>query len=165
MGKMEFSAEVKLHGLFLKDPERAIVIFEEEFGKFLDEGTSYLMRLVLRGMPVFKGELRGRTFREIRGRGLNMRGIVANPLAKAGFIERGKPPHVPNYANLADWVRIKLGLTGSDLYAVLTVIARNIKARGISPHWMFKNAWDKGKTQLQPMLDKTAERIKERWDQ
>jgi len=160
---LEFGAEIKLQGLFLKDPERALSIFGEEFGKALDEATSFLMRQVIRGTPVHTGALRGSIFREIRGRGLDIRGIVATNLAYSSFIETGLPAHTPNYDNLAGWIRLKMGLSGKDLYAMLQVIAGNIKERGIRPHFMFKKAFDAGKMQVQKMLDKAAKRVVERW--
>lgn len=155
--------DVKLKGLFLKDPPRAIKIFEEEFGKALEEGTSFLMRQVIRGTPVHTGALGDSIFREIRGRGLDLRGVVATNSQYANFIETGLPAHEPNYGNLADWIRLKLGLTGSRLYAVLQVVSRQIKAKGVRPRFMFKKAFNLGKMKVQGMLDKAARRIVDRW--
>jgi hypothetical protein len=163
MAKMEMGAELKLQGLFLRDPDKAIKIFEEEFGKALDESTSFLMRTVIRGTPVHSGALRGSVFREIRGRGLAMHGVVATNWPYAEFIETGQPAHTPNYANLADWIRLKLGLSGDHLYAVLQVIAKQIRTRGIRPHFMFKKAFEAGRMRVQGILNEAASRIIERW--
>lgn len=164
MAEFQIGAEIKLQGLFLIDPKRALLIFEEEFGKALEEGTSFLMREVIRGTPVFGGNLRGSIFREIRGKGLNLHGVVATNLSYANFIETGEPAHIPNYGNLADWIRLKLGLTGQHLYAVLQVISRQIARQGIRPRFMFKNAFEIGKMQVQGMLNRAASKIIDRWE-
>lgn len=163
MAKFKMGVDVKLHGLFLRDPVKAVKIFEEEFGKALEEGTSYLMRQVIRGTPVHTSALKGSIFREIRGRGFNMRGVVATNSQYASFIETGLPAHTPNYGNLADWIKLKLGLSGQHLYAVLQVIVKQIKTKGVRPHFMFKKAFNLGKMKVQGMLDKAANRIVERW--
>lgn len=158
-------AQVKIQGFFLENPDRALSIFEEEFSKSLETATSFLMRAVLRGAPVHTGTLRSSVFREIRGTGLSLKGIVATNLAYSRFIETGKPAHEPNYDNLANWIRMKMGLSGRHLHAVLQVVARQIRTRGVRPRRMFEKAFNLGKNTVQGMLDQTATRIIERWEQ
>jgi len=162
---MEYTAEIKIEGLMLKDPDKALSIFEEELGKAFQEATSFILALVKRGTPVHSGNLANSIDTEIRGSGLNLHGIVGTALPYSSFIETGRPPHIPNYANLADWVRLKLGLQGKELYAVLQVIARKISRVGVEPHWMFKRAFNLSQEGVQKILDKTAERIIKRWNE
>jgi len=159
---MEISIDLKKIGTLLNDHPKSIAIFEEEVGKIFEEGTSFLMREVVRGTPVYRGHLAGSVFREVKGSGLGLHGLVATPLAYASFIETGEPPHVPNFGNLAEWVRAKMGLTGSNLYAVVTVISRKMATSGVKPHFMFKRAFETGKIEIQKIINRAEKRIIER---
>jgi len=162
----DFNIEVKLNlkGLLLKDFSKTMRIFSEEFGKLFEEGTAFLMKGVLRGTPVWRGVLANSVFREVKGTALNLHGTVATPLNYSGFIETGQPAHTPNFGNLAEWVRAKMGLSGSDLYAVTKVISRKIAVSGIKPNFMFKKAFETGKLELPKMVRKTEKRIINRWE-
>lgn len=163
---MAFKIEIKtdIKGLLLKDFNKAMRIFEDEFSKLFEEGTSFLLREVMHGTPVWRGTLVGSEFKEVKGSALNLHGIVATPMSYAGMVETGLPAHTPNLDNLAQWVHAKMGLTGSHLYAVVNVIGRKISQSGINPHFMFRNAFEKGKIEIDKMVQKTEKKIIERWD-
>lgn len=164
-GNFNINVKLDMKGMFLKNPTKALQIFSEEFGKLFEEGTAFLMREVLRGTPVWRGTLVNSVFREVKGTALNLHGMTATPLAYAGFIEKGEPAHTPNLDNLSEWVRAKMGLTGSNLYAVTKVISRKIATSGVKPHFMFQKAFETGKLELPKMIDKTEKRIINRWNQ
>lgn len=164
---VQLSVDARVRGLFLQNPEKAATIFADEFRKFLDEATSFTLRRVVIGTPVFSGTLRGSMFREIRGRAMQQYGVVATPLHYARPIETGGfPPKYPNIGNLADWVRLKLGITEpEDIDRVTFLIARAIKSRAgfKKAHWMFRNAFKAIYLKAQGMLDKAANRVIQRW--
>ena len=161
---MRFDVQLNITGMFLKDPKKAMGIFAEEFGKLFEEATSFCMRAVVRGTPVFRGALSEATFREVRGTGLALHGLVANPLAYAGFIETGRPAHTPDFNQLAEWVRTKMGLEGAPLYAVTRAIAQKISKSGIRPRSMFQKGFETAKMEIPKMIEKTESRIIQRWN-
>ena len=108
MAKFKLGAEVKMQGMFLANPTKAIRIFEEEFKKALEESSALIQRDVIRGTPVHTGNLRNSIFREIRGRGFSLHAIIGTPVIYANWIETGKPAHFPNTENLKEWVSEKL---------------------------------------------------------
>ena len=164
MAKFEMKAEVKMHGIFLTDPPRAIRIFEEEFKKALEESSALIQRDLIRGTQVHTSNLRNSIFREIRGRGISLHAIIGTPVVYANFIETGNPAHFPNVENIKGWVRLKLGVTGQALDKLTFIIARRMSVRGLKKaHFMFRNAFLKGKLKAQSILDKSARRIVERW--
>ncbi len=164
MSKMQLGAEVKLTGLFLRDPKKAILIYEQEFKKALDEGSSLLLRMVIRGTPVFSGSLSGSFFRETRGRGLDLHAVVSGPLVQTSFVETSQPAHFPPLANIREWTRLKLGVTGTQLDKITFLIARRMSKVGLKKaHWMFQKAFTKGKVTVQRILDKAALIIVKKW--
>lgn len=162
----EIKIDSRVQGLFLKDPERAATIFAEEFKKFYEEMTSLGLRKTVAGTPVFSGNLAGSEFREIRGSGLDLHGIIATPIIYARPIETGEFPSFPNVAGMHDWVRLQLGITDpKEIDKVTFLVARAIAQRkGFKKaHWMFRNAYIFLKQKAQGILNKAANRIIERW--
>lgn len=168
MAKFQLGAEIKFKGMFLSNPSMALRVFEKEFGKALDTSLALFYRLVVRGTPVHGGGYKNSIFREKRGRGLALHGIVGTPLPQGGFIETGKPAHFPNVDNLRDWVRLKLGVSGQQLDKLTFVIGRSL-ARGTSKfqkangYRMFQKAFNQGRMRVQGIMDKAARRITEIW--
>jgi len=156
---MKYEIKLNIKGLLLKYPERALMILEDEFSKGLDESLGFIMREVVRGTPIFHGQAAESVFKEIRGSGMYLHGVVASNLNRIGFLEEGIPAHTPNYANLSEWIRLKLGLTGPHLYAVLQVISKQIVKRGIKPAFMFKKAWAAGQIEVEKIMKKVEERV------
>ncbi len=164
---VQLSIDVKVRGLFLKDPVKASRIFVEEWKNFLEEASSFTLRRVGIGTPVWQGSLANSEFREIRGNGLDMHAIVATPSAYAMPMETGQfPAKYPNISAIADWVRGKLGIGDpKDIERVSFLIARAIKTRGgfRKAHWMFRNAFAMLNNKAQGMLNRAANRIIARW--
>jgi len=165
MAKMELGVEVKLQGLFLRDPQKAIGIFEEEFGKALDETSSLMLRKVDKYTPRgVTGNFAGSLFREKRGRGFAMYAVVGTPMQVVGQRLENGVPYEPNLGPLIEWVKLKLGLSISHAYAVAKVIKRRISSKGmVNIARMFQKGFQEGKPLAQRILDKAAKRIIERW--
>lgn len=164
MANLELGLDVKLQGLFLRDPDKAIKIFEEEFGKALDESSSLMLFEVDKRTPRgITGDLAGSLFREKRGSGFALHAVVATPLRYAKLVEEGIP-YDPFLPSLFEWVKKKLGLEDRHAWAVAKVIKRNISVRGQSvARFMFKKGFEAGKAKVQTILDKAETRIIERW--
>ncbi len=161
---LQLGAEVKLQGLFIEDPDKALKIFEEEFGKALDQSSSLMLFEVDKRTPRgVTGDLAGSLFRERRGSGFDMFAIVATPLYYAKRVEEAIP-YDPETAALFEWVKKKMGLEDRHAWAVTKVIKRNISARGQRvARLMFKKGFEAGRAKAQLILDKAAARIVERW--
>jgi len=164
----DFKIEIKTNfsGLLKKDFNKTMRIFEEELRKVFEEGLAFLESKVKQGTPNWKGHLVDNIARgQIRGSGLGIYGSVFTNVVYGEFIESGFPTHAfPNFYNLADWVRSKLGLEGTDLYLVTRTIARNIANSGILGKHMFEKGWEAGKLEIPKMVEKAEKRIIERWD-
>lgn len=166
MAKMELGVEVKLHGLFLRDPKKALDVFEEEFGKALDEASSLMLRKVDKYTPRgVTSNFAGSLFREKRGRGFKMHAIVGTPMQAVGVrLERGIP-YDSNIGPLIEWVRLKLGFDIRHAFAVAKVIRRRLSQKGmVNVARMFQKGFNEGKPLAQRILDKAAKRIVKRWE-
>jgi len=164
MAKLELDAKIELKGLFLRDPNKAISIFEEEFGKALDEASSMFLRKVNKYTPRYTGTFAGSLFREKRGQGFGIHAIIGTPLQIQGRrLEYGEP-YSPDFRALVEWVRFKFGVSLSESFALAKVIKRNISRRGmVNVARMFKRGFEEGKGLAQGILDKAAKKIMERW--
>jgi hypothetical protein len=164
---MELSIKLNLKGMLLQNPDKAMIIFQDELGKLFEEGLVFIHGRVLKGTPHWQWHLSENIARgPIRGSGLGIYGSVFTNVIYGNFIEEGFPIHAfPNFYNLADWVKAKLGLTGPDLYAVTRVISTKIASYGIKGKFMFKKAFEEGEKELPKMIDRTEKRIIERWNQ
>ena len=100
MTKFEISTEIKLSGLFAKEPQEAIRIYVEEFRRALNQTSSLIMRDVIRGTPVHQGTAKSSVFRELRGKGLSLHAVVGTPLIYMHVLETSQPPNWPNVDNL-----------------------------------------------------------------
>lgn len=165
---VQLSIDVRVRGLFLKDPVKASKIFVDEWENFLEEASSFTLRRTAIGTPVWQGTLANSEFRELRGNGLDMHAIIATPSIYARGMETAEfPATYPNIAAITDWVRGKLKITDpAKLERASFLIARAIKTRaGFSKaHWMFRNAFAMLSNKAQGMLNKAANRIIKRWD-
>ena len=161
---LELGADIKLQGLFIQDPNKALAIFEEEFGKALDTVSSLMFFEVDKRTPRgVTGNLAGSLFRERRGSGFAMYAVVATPVLHAKPVEEGIP-YEPDLPPLVDWVQKKLNLETRHAWAVAKVIKRNISARGQQvARFMFQKGFEAGRTKGQLVFDKAAAKIIERW--
>ncbi len=164
MPGLKLDMKIKFQGLFLKDPVKAIKIYEEEMKKGFEQSTSLILREVDKRTPRgVTGHLAGSLFREVRNVGMDMFGVVATPLFYAKRVEEGIP-YDPNFASLLEWVRIKLGLSGSHAFAVTKVIRRNISKRGQKvAKWMFERGFQAGKLKALKIMERARDKVVTRW--
>ena len=164
---MEIEIKLNLKGMLLKDPNKAMDILEDELGKLFEEGLAFIHSRVLKATPVWQGHLSENIARgPISGSGLGIHGTVFSNIIYGNFIEEGFPIHaIPNIENLADWVKAKMGLSGSDLYMVSRAIARKIASYGIKGRFMFKKGFEEGERELPKMIERAESRIIGRWNQ
>ena len=167
MAKFELGVELKLRGLFLEDPGKALTVFEEEFGKALDETSSLMLRKVDKYTPRgVTGNFAGSLFRERRGRGFGMQAVVGTPLQLQGSRLEEGIAYDPALPPLIEWARLKLGLETSHAFAVAKVIKRRISQSGMkNVARMFQKGFNEGRPMAQKILDKAARRIAIRWGQ
>lgn len=165
MAKFELGVELKLQGLFLTNPDKALLVFGEEFGKALDETSSLMLRKVDKYTPRgVTGNFAGSLFRERRGRGFGMQAVIGTPLQAQGQRLENGTPYDPALPPLIEWAKTKLGLETSHAFAVAKVIKRRISQSGMkNVAHMFQKGFAEGRPIAQMILDKAAERIKNRW--
>lgn len=164
MANFKIDISTKIQGLLLKDINRAIKIIEEELEKIFTEILLFLREKVKDNTPEWNGNLiRSITMGNIRGSGLGIYGSTFTNIIYGQFIETGQPIHnFPNFNNLADWVRSKLKLEGSDLYLVTRVIQRKIANSGIKGHFMFQKGFEDGEREIPKMLDRMMKNVESR---
>lgn len=92
--------------------------------------------------PVNQGALRAGTTTDILGRGVNIQGVISNPLVYALPVENGrKPGRMPPVDAIQLWV-IRKGIAGrDDSRSVAFLIARAIGRRGTKGAFMFKKGY------------------------
>jgi len=156
---MEYSVKINVEGAYLKNPDLFIQVAGEELAKLLTESTTFVLGIVQRGTPIHIGALLNSEFKEVRGLGLSLHGVVATPNVYSSFIETGQPAHTPNFDELLTLVRLKLGLSGQVLYAVTNAIGNKIGRQGIKGRFMFQKGFKEGATKLPEMIKKTEEAI------
>jgi len=161
MAEFKITSSVKISGSFLKKMERSVKIWEDEMRTTLNIATENIKRRVQAGIPVNTSNLRGKTFSDIRGVGLNIHGIVANPSVYAFPVEKGRGADKkwPNIIGISQWVKRKLGLSGRELESATFLIGQKIQKKGITGRFMFRQAFDFGKTYVQTLLDNTVRKI------
>ena len=79
-------------------------------------------------------------------------GQVGTALNYAESVELGTRPHFPPVAPLADWARAKLGLSEDDAARVAFAIARKISQHGTKGAFMFTNAVEATREQIEAMI-------------
>lgn len=168
MGKPLLELEMKTEGVYLKNPEKAIPIWEDEITTALENILAFLHGKVSAKMPKnITGYLRGSVSTDIRGKGFNLHGVVGTPAKYAMAIEKGYPAgKFPNISAIKVWARSKFGGgRGEDARAYL--IARAIFRRGYKePHrkgWkMFGDTFKENKAKVIEFLDKANKRVVKR---
>lgn len=122
------------------DPRR----FDRQARAAMDESLAFLQHEVQTHTPVFQGTLRGGIFTEVRGHGVDLRGIVAPSPATVQYavvVERGRRPgaKLPPRGPIQRWAQLVLG-DGSLWF----VVARAIARRGTKGQHMFEQAAQAG---------------------
>lgn len=161
MAQPPLTIAVDMRGVLLKNPEKADDIYTEEMSKSMREGVSKMEKDVKARTPVGAvGALRGSVFSEIRGRGLNLHGIVSSPSAYAEAVEVGQEPHFPPPEPLEAWVKGVFGLTNKrQIRRVAYAIGRAISRFGVEGRFMFRNAFQANKERVIRLLEDARDRI------
>ena len=84
--------------------------------------------------------------------GAGVEASVGSALNYAESVELGTKPHFPPVAPLADWARAKLGLSEDDAARVAWMIARKISKQGTQGAFMFTNAVDATREQIEAII-------------
>ncbi|GAH61381.1 unnamed protein product, partial [marine sediment metagenome] len=101
---------METQGVYLKNPEKAIPIWEEEIRTALEKILAFLHGKILPRTPSTTGYLRGSVSTEIRGNKLDLHGVVGSPAKYAMAIEKGYPAgKFPNIDAIKMWARSKFG--------------------------------------------------------
>jgi hypothetical protein len=152
---------------FLDQTEGAERVAEREATRTMQASLSAIEEQVVARTPVNTGALRGATATELfRGTGLNMRGMVLNPLVYGMPVEYGrKAGKMPPPAAIQYWVQRK-GITFTDdqgkiisAEATAWLIARAIGARGTKGAFMFKRGFEAAEPHVLAAWDSLLSRI------
>ncbi|MDX1491279.1 MAG: hypothetical protein R3332_08330 [Pseudohongiellaceae bacterium] len=86
-------------------------------------------------------------------------GLVIGSAPHTLPIELGTKPHFVPIQPLQDWVEYKLGLEGSEAKSVAFAISRTIARRGTKGHFMFRDAFNSNKDQVEKIIADAVPRI------
>ena len=89
-------------------------------------------------------------------------GEVGTPLDYAIPVEFGSRPHRPPVQPLADWAKAKLGVSDDEAEGVGWAIASKIAKEGTEGAFMFTNALDSARPQIEVIFAQARQRIVDR---
>lgn len=153
--------KVDMRGVLMKDPPKAIKIYEREMGAAMRTSVSKLEADVKRGTPVGATTfLRGSIFSAVRGTGLNLHGVVASNSVYAEPVELGSAPHWPPPGPIELWVQRVLGVSDAkEIRRTAYVISRKISKTGTAARHMFRNAFQANKEKITRLLEAARDRV------
>jgi hypothetical protein len=160
----EFSARVEGP---LADSREAVQVVGQEIHRGMATAVQELERRVRARAPggvLQDAGLRGSIAGEVRGRGLDIHGVVGSPLPYAAVVELGRragakqPP--PGALDL--WVKRILGVPGEEVRRVAFLVGRAIARRGIPGRFMFRDALASFRPQLSQIFDDVGAAIARR---
>jgi hypothetical protein len=163
---IEYEVSVQVRGP-LADSREAVQIMGQEVHRGMATAVAELERRVRARTPggVFKDAgLRGSIAGEVRGRGLDVRGVVGSPLPYAAVVELGRragakqPP--PGALDL--WVKRILGVQDTEVRRVAFLVSRAIARRGIPGRFMFRDALASFRPQLSQIFEEVGAAIARR---
>lgn len=140
--------------------ERAPQIAQAEMERFMHAATQFLEGEVKERTPGAHGTLKQSIGSEVRSLADAVIGVVGTPLSYALPVEIGTRPHFPPVAAIQDWVRVKLGLDGPEGRSAAFAIARKIAKRGTKGAFMFRDALEASRAELERQLQLAVEAIK-----
>jgi len=162
---LELTMEVK--GVYLKNPEKAIPIWEDEIMTALEKVLAFLHGKISAKMPEnVTGYLRGSVASEIRGKGLNLHGVIGTPAEYAMAIEKGYPAgKFPNIDAIRKWADSRFGASEfSEQRAIKIAIV--ISRRGYRDRkkgWgMFEKTFNENEAKVIKFLDEANARVVKR---
>lgn len=139
---------------------RAPGIVREELHRFVLGATQHLEAEVKDRTPQGAHGLLAQSINsEVGNLADGVLGVVGSPLPYAIPVELGTKPHFPPVQALKDWVRFKLGKTGTEVRRVAYLVARKIAKRGTKGHFMFLDAFQDSEPELHRQFENTVARI------
>lgn len=143
--------------------KQAPEIVAEELTRSILESELLLEREVKEGTPTATGVLRESIgARPPQRLADSVIGVVGTSISYAIPVELGTKPHFPPATALADWARIKLGVSADEAQRVGFLIARAISRRGTKPAAMFQRAFQQQRGQVEAILRRGVEAIARR---
>lgn len=140
--------------------EAAPEIASAQLEVFMHAATQFLEGEVKERTPGAHGTLKQSVSSEVSNLSDAVIGVVGSPLSYALPVEIGTRPHFPPVAAIEDWVKVKLGLGGPEAHGVAFAIARKIAKQGTKGAFMFRNALEASRAELERQLQLTVEAIK-----
>lgn len=146
-------------------------IYDEYARPAMEEAVAYILAKVVQKTPADTGILRGSIQSEIRGRSLNMQGIVATSSDYAPAVEYGLPVghSISPLDSLQRWVEHK-GITYTTKEGrvatsrqIAYMIARVIQKKGTTGKAMFQTSMDESERFVLDLFDKVNVRFLERF--
>jgi len=151
----------------LADSREAVQVMGQEIHRGMQTAVAELERRVRARAPagvMADAGLRGSISGEVRGRGLDVHGVVGSPLAYAPVVELGRragsrqPP--PGALDL--WVKRILGVPEEEVRRVSFLVGRAIARRGIPGRFMFRDALASFRPQLSQIFEDVGAAIARR---
>lgn len=143
--------------------EAAPEMVVEEIATFAEGASLYMQGEIQERTPTAHGTLRDSFIAQEPQRLQDgVIGQVGTSLAHAVSVELGTRPHFPPVAAIADWVKVKFGVSGPAGVAIAWAIARKIAQRGTKGAHMVQRAVDAGAAEVENQFALTIERIKSR---
>lgn len=146
---------------FVDDLQKVGDVVARENKRFMRQSLDTLEGLVAGNTPVgATSALQSATTSEMWGTPSGLNGRVFNPLKYDAPVEYGrKPGKMPPVSDIKLWVVRKLGLTGKEADTAAFLIARAIGRRGTKGAFMFKKAYDQGRSVILRNADDLPDRI------
>lgn len=145
----------QLEQAFRQAPE----IVRQEIGTFMHAATQHLRSEVVDRTPAAMGTLRASIHGSVERMADGVLGVVGTAQPYAVPVELGTKPHFPPVQALEDWVRQKLGVQGAEVRRVAYLVARKISKTGTKGHFMFRDALEANRAEVQRQFDAAAARI------
>lgn len=159
---------VELEGLdeleraFRKSPR----LFDEEMNRAMRQALDLTEEQIAGRTPVNIGQLRGSIATEIRGKAMDMRGLVGTPLIYGLPVETGRRPKKspPPIDAIEYWVIRKGIAPAGESRSVAFLIARAIGAWGTKGAFMFKEGLAAAEPRIADIFEGVPGRVLDRLD-
>jgi len=144
---ISYVPKINIQGVLLKDPEKAMSIFNKEFQAAMWSSLFQVEREAKLLSPINQGTYRNSIMSAVSGSGLDLTGRVGTPILYAEPIEYGQKAHFPNLDNIKVSARFKFGALANDTLELQRAyaIAKSIARRGVRAFEVFKKSFEKSK--------------------
>ncbi len=145
--------EVSQHELFQKDwKDESLKAINIRLKELYIAAINRMQREIIPKLPRGATGLLKQSYSgtEVRGRGLDVRGVFGSTSPYAPVVEDGARPHFPPPNNLVLWVRRKMGVSIDEAPGIAFAVSRNISRRGL-----------RGQKQVQTWLDQNQDQLLE----